>query len=93
MSHLDTGSGAPPTIKALEFKAKSLKLMGEVAESGEGVLITKYGRPISRLVPDREKPRMAFGRNRDSIRIIDDIVSPMPGAWFEKPAISDEDLF
>ena len=39
------------TIKASEFKAKCLKLIGEVAESGEEIVITKHGRPVSRLVP------------------------------------------
>ena len=38
-------------MKASEFKAKCLKLMDEVADSGEEIVITKYGRPVSKLVP------------------------------------------
>ena len=34
----------PRTIKASEFKAKCLKLMDEVAESKEDIVITKNGR-------------------------------------------------
>ena len=39
------------TLKASEFKAKCLKLMDEVAGSGDEIVITKNGRPVSRLVP------------------------------------------
>ena len=58
------------TIKASEFKAKCLKLMDEVAETGEEIIITKHGHPVSRLAPYREKPKLPFGRNRDNIRIL-----------------------
>ena len=40
----------PRTIKASEFKAKCLKLMDEVADRGYEIVITKNGRPSSRLV-------------------------------------------
>ena len=59
----------PRTIKASEFKAKCLKLMDEVAESGEGIVITKNGKPVSRRLPYREKQRSPFGRDRNIIRI------------------------
>ena len=83
----------PRTVKASEFKAKCLKLMDEVAESGEEIVITKNGQPVSRLLPYREKTRLAFGRNRDNIRILGDIVEPMPAEWFEAADDSDEELF
>ena len=35
------------TMKASEFKAKCLKLMDEVNETGEEVIITKNGKPVS----------------------------------------------
>ena len=88
-----TSSANVRTIKASEFKAKCLKLMDEVAESGEEIIITKNGRPVSRLAPYREKPSLAFGRNRDNIRILGDIVGPMPAEWYEDPDDSQEDLF
>jgi prevent-host-death family protein len=37
------------TIKASEFKAKCLKLIDEVAQSGEALVITKRGKPIVRV--------------------------------------------
>lgn len=81
------------TIKASEFKAKCLKLMDEVAESGEEIVITKNGRPVSRLAPYREPSSgLWFGRNRDDTRILGDIVSPMPPEWYEKADDSDDEL-
>ncbi len=79
------------TMKASEFKARCLKLMDEVADSGNEIVITKNGRPVARLAPYNRKPRMPFGRNRDNIQILGDIVSPMPTEWFEPSG--DEDLF
>ena len=81
------------TITAAEFKTKCLQLLDEVAESGEAVVITKNGRPVSRLAPYREAPKLVFGRNRENIRILGDIVSPMPTEWYEDPEEADKDLF
>ncbi len=69
------------TIKASEFKAKCLKLMDEVAESGEEIVITKNGRPVSRLIPYREKPKTLFGIDRGRIEILGDIVSSIDVEW------------
>ena len=87
------GEAASRTIKASEFKARCLKLMDEVAETGEEIVITKYGRPVSRLAPYREKPKAWFGADRGKIEILGDIVSPMPAEWFEDSTGRDEDLF
>ena len=57
----DSSKGASVrTIKASEFKARCLKLMDEVAESGEEIVITKHGRPVSRLAPYRGQAEVAF---------------------------------
>ncbi len=77
-------------IEASEFKARCLRLMGEIAESGEEILITKNGQPISRLTPYRPRREAPFGRDQGRIRILGDIVSPMPPEWFGKP-VSDPD--
>ena len=81
------------TIKASEFKAKCLKLMDEVAETGQEIIITKNGRPVSKLSPYRKIPDTFFGADKDKIKILGDIVSPMPSEWFEDPEESDRDLF
>ena len=81
------------TMKASEFKAKCLKLMDEVAESGEEIVITKNGRPIARLAPYRERPKSLFGVDRGRIQVLGDIVSPMPSEWFADNPAAEEDLF
>ena len=76
-----TGTPGPRTIAASEFKAKCLKLMDEVAESGEEIVITKNGRPVLRLLPYREKPKSWFGRDRGRIEILGDIIEPIDVEW------------
>ena len=79
----------PRTIKASEFKAKCLKLMDEVDKTGAEIIITKNGRPVSRLVPFRETADDSFGCDRDKIRIWGDIVSPMPAEWFDNDGVKE----
>ena len=74
-------ASGPRTIKASEFKAKCLKLMDEVAETGEEIVITKNGRPVSRLAPYREKPKTLFGIDRGKIKVLGDIVAPIDVEW------------
>ena len=69
------------TIKASEFKAKCLKLMDEVAETGEPLLITKSGKPIARLVPLKERPESLWGAHKGLIEIKGDIISPIEVDW------------
>lgn len=72
------------TIKASEFKAKCLKLMDEVADRGVEIVITKNGRPVSRLVPYHKEKSSMFGRDRDRIRILGDVISPLEVDWDEE---------
>ena len=81
MTAESAGPPGPRTIKASEFKATCLKLMDEVAASGEEIVITKNGRPVSRLAPYREKPKSWFGRDRDIIQIHGDIIEPIDVEW------------
>ena len=69
------------SIKASEFKAKCLKLMDEVALSGEEVVITKSGRPVARLVPYRSKPATLFGSQRGRLALSDDLIEPTGERW------------
>lgn len=68
-------------VKASEFKAKCLQLMDEVAASGEEIIITKRGRPVSRLAPYRERPKSLFGVDKGRIEILGDIVAPLEEEW------------
>jgi prevent-host-death family protein len=69
------------TIKASEFKAKCLKIMDEVAATGEPVLITKNGVPITQLIPARHRPGTLFGALKGSILYMGDIISPIDEEW------------
>ena len=68
------------TIPAGEFKNRCLALMDEVNETGTEIVITKHGRPVSRLVPARRQAPQMWGRYRDQIRITGDIVAPAVAA-------------
>ena len=80
---------AAKTVKASEFKAKCLKLMDEVAESGEEIVITKNGKPVAKLTPHRERPLSWFGRDRDIIQIHGDLDDPLDVVWDAEQGLID----
>jgi prevent-host-death family protein len=65
------------TIKASEFKAKCLKLMDQVAETGETLVITKNGRPLAKLAPLSHGKRSILGLHKGQIEILGDIIAPI----------------
>ncbi|MEK9822953.1 MAG: type II toxin-antitoxin system Phd/YefM family antitoxin [Pseudomonadales bacterium] len=69
------------TIKASEFKAKCLSLMDDVAQSGEEIVVTKNGKPVSRLVPIKQRPKQVFGLHRGMWELRDDLVEPVNEPW------------
>ncbi len=69
------------TVKASEFKAKCLRLMDLVNESGEEIIITKNGKPVSRLVPYRKCPLSLYGLHKEKIQSRDDLVAPVNEPW------------
>ena len=77
------------TIPAGEFKNRCLALMDEVSETGEEIVITKHGKPVSRLVPVRERKPL-LGMFKDEVKITGDIISPVVPAE-EWEAISNPD--
>ncbi|MDE0169939.1 MAG: type II toxin-antitoxin system prevent-host-death family antitoxin [bacterium] len=77
------------TIPAGEFKNRCLALMDEVNETGEEIVITKHGRPVSRLVPARRRMPLV-GMFRDRLRVAGDIMSPAAPAE-EWESISNPD--
>jgi len=67
-------------MAAGEFKAKCLRLIDEVNETGEEIIITKRGKPKAKLIPFRlSKKDPFFGRLKGIIEIVgdpDDLVKP-----------------
>lgn len=72
------------TIAAGEFKQTCLRLLDEVGESREPILITKRGKAVAQLVPV-EPGRLEDWRGamRDRGEIQGDLVAPAtdPGEW------------
>jgi prevent-host-death family protein len=77
------------TVPAGVFKAKCLELMDEVERTKEEVIVTKYGRPVAKLVPVQGgRPRPLFGRAKGSVsHVADDAFLPEPELW---DALGDE---
>jgi prevent-host-death family protein len=46
------------SIPAARFKAQCLKLLDEVAETGETIVVTKRGKPVAKLEPIEEPPSL-----------------------------------
>ncbi|MEA3333777.1 MAG: type II toxin-antitoxin system Phd/YefM family antitoxin [Pseudomonadota bacterium] len=69
------------TVKASVFKATCLRLMDKVCQTGEQIIITKNGKPVSRLVPYREVPETLFGLHRKKVCSKDDLVSSLGVEW------------
>ena len=85
--------GSMQNYMASEFKAKCLKIIDEIAESGEGVVVTKRGVPLVKVTPMVDRPKSMYGVDKGKIKILGDVVSPMPPEWYSNPERADEDLF
>lgn len=46
------------TVTATRFKAQCLRLLDEVRETNAGIVVTKRGRPVARVVPVQEPPSL-----------------------------------
>ena len=63
------------TVLAIsEFKAKCLRLLDQVEEKGETLVITRRGRPVAKVVPVSLPKRPLRGSWKGLVRIKGDIV-------------------
>jgi prevent-host-death family protein len=73
------------TMPAGVFKARCLELMDRVNERGGEIVITKYGKPVAKLVPVRAPmagpPASAFGALKGSVLWYGDLISPVDDEW------------
>jgi len=67
------------TIPAGRFKAQCLRLLDEVAETGETIVVTKRGKPVARVEPVEEPPSLAGS----VIYLVSDeeLMEPVLGPW------------
>jgi prevent-host-death family protein len=72
----------PASVSASNAKTHLLQLLDKVDRTREGLVITKRGRAIAKLVPmDTEPARSIFGCMKGTFRITGDIVGPEPDIW------------
>lgn len=81
MTMVKTKSRQVRAVSASEFEARCLQIMDEVNDTGEEIVITKRGKPVSRLVPYRERPATLFGLHASQIEILGDIIEPLDVEW------------
>ncbi|SCC93057.1 Prevent-host-death family protein [Thiomonas sp. X19] len=68
------------TIAVGAFKARCLKLLDEVAQSHEELILTKRGRPIAKVVPIPATHPL-FGAMRGSVQHAGDLIAPIGDNW------------
>ena len=67
------------TIPAGQFKARCLKLLDEVAETGETIVVTKRGKPVAKVEPVQEPPSL-----RGSVTFLvsdEELMQPILEPW------------
>lgn len=69
------------TVSAAEFKARCLQLVERVQQERSEVVVTRYGRPVAKLVPYGEEPGDLFGHLRGTVTYHGDVVGPVGEAW------------
>ncbi len=71
------------TMAISEFKAQALKVINEIAQSREPVVITKRGRPLARVVPvQKSETKATPGKLAAAFVFEKDIVTPLgPELW------------
>ncbi len=73
--------GKDRKVAAGEFKAKCLRLIDEVNETGHELIITKRGKPTAKLIPFTAPTIDSFfGRLKGIVEIVgdpDDLVNPI----------------
>jgi prevent-host-death family protein len=83
--HMWIGMNIPAAI----FKAECLKLMDDVARTGQSVVITKHGKPVAQLVPLPAQSQSFFGYMKHTFKIQGEVVAPIEETWSAKSG--DED--
>lgn len=66
-----------------QFKAHALRVLDEIARSGESVLITKRGKPLARVVPSTAADKGTPGKLAHTLVFEGDIVSPLGEEMWE----------
>lgn len=69
------------TIPAGQFKTHCLSLLKEVAKTHETLVITKYGKPVARVVPFATSSESGENLLKNSIVFEGDLIAPIDVEW------------
>ena len=69
------------TLAAAKFKAQCLALINDVAQTHESIIVTKYGKPMVKVIPIDEKSDINTKPLKGVATYIGDIVSPIEDEW------------
>jgi prevent-host-death family protein len=69
------------TIPAGKFKTHCLSLLNEVAKARETLVITKYGKPVARVVPYAPPSGPKENPLKDRIVFEKDLIDPIRVKW------------
>lgn len=64
-------------VPAGQFRAHALGLLARVQQTREEIIVTRYGRPVAKLVPIEQEERRFVGSLAGQIEIRGDIVAPI----------------
>ena len=72
---------AKDTIAISAFKARCLAVLKRVKETGQPIVVTKFGEPVAEIVPPTpaQPARPWLGKLKDRAKITGDIVAPVAG--------------
>jgi prevent-host-death family protein len=68
-------------VSAADFKAHCLALIDKVRQERSEVVVTRYGKPVARLVPYEAQAPSIFGFLAGTVTRYSDVVSPIDEAW------------
>jgi prevent-host-death family protein len=67
------------SIPAARFKAQCLKLLDEVSQTGETIVVTKRGKPVAKVEPVEEPPSL-----KGSVTYLvsdEELIAPIDEVW------------
>jgi prevent-host-death family protein len=65
------------TMAISQFKAQALKILAEVAQGHETIIITKRGKPLAQIIPCQDQTSLSKpGQLVDTLVFEEDIISP-----------------
>lgn len=77
-------SAAPIEVSSSEFKNGWHNYLERVERVRETVVVTRYGKPVAKLVPydeDGQEENSLFGHLANTVTVLGDIVAPTGEVW------------